>query len=321
VKALPAAPIAVMDFLLSPVLPLNLDQVYCPSNDSPPSSNPPGRITDAIAAGFTILLVVGASLWVGHAMTREALNVWHVLVVASITALTTGFGAIPFLFVGEVSKRWLGIGNALAAGLMLGASIGLLLEGYALKGVDHNLLRLLAGTALGVIAILIARKCLAHREEDFSIGNVQGADATKMLLLVGIMTAHSFAEGIGVGVSFGDGHSFGAFISIAIAVHNIPEGLAISLILIPRGLRVHQAGLWSIFSSLPQPLLAVPAFLFVLLFRPLLPVGLGLAAGAMIWMVFSELLPEARENLPLKLVLPLSLSAVFAMLAFQFLIG
>jgi zinc transporter, ZIP family len=80
---------------------------------------------------------------------------------------------------------------------------------------------------------------------------------------------------------------------LAIAVHNIPEGLAISLVLIPRGVTVRRAAAWSVFSSLPQPLMAVPAFVFVETFEPLLPIGLGFAAGAMLWMTAVELLPEA----------------------------
>jgi zinc transporter ZupT len=128
---------------------------------------------------------------------------------------------------------------------------------------------------------------------------------------------HSFAEGVGVGVSYGDGNSFGAFISFAIAVHNVPEGLAISLVLIPRGVSALKAAGWSIFSSLPQPLMAVPAFLFVLAFRPFLPVGLGLAAGAMFYMVFTELLPESFEDIAKPQALGLLTITTLAMLAFQ----
>ena len=60
---------------------------------------------------------------------------------------------------------------------------------------------------------------------------------------------------------------------------------------------VTKAAGWSIFSSLPQPLMAIPAYLFVSTFKPMLPFGLGLAAGAMIWMVFAELLPDANKKL------------------------
>jgi zinc transporter ZupT len=99
-----------------------------------------------------------------------------------------------------------------------------------------------------------------------------------------------------VGVAYGGGRDLGDFITLAIALHNVPEGLAIALVMVPRGASVTRAALWSIVSSLPQPLLAVPAFLFVLTFAPWLPVGLGIAAGAMLWMVFAELLPEAQSD-------------------------
>jgi len=81
-------------------------------------------------------------------------------------------------------------------------------------------------------------------------------DASKALLIVGVMTMHSFTEGVGVGVSFGGGIDLGLFITLAIAVHNIPEGLAISLVLVPRGVSWSRAALWSVVSSLPQPLMA-----------------------------------------------------------------
>jgi zinc transporter ZupT len=69
-------------------------------------------------------------------------------------------------------------------------------------------------------------------------------------------------------------------------------------VLVPRGATVRSAASWSIFSSLPQPLIAPLAYLFVEQFKPFLPIGLGFAAGAMIWMVFSELLPEAIHDAP-----------------------
>ncbi|MEL7432517.1 MAG: ZIP family metal transporter [Chloroflexota bacterium] len=251
----------------------------------------------------------------------ETVSVWTVFIAASITAIFTGLGALPFFFVKDINKQWLGIGNALAAGLMLGASLGLIAEAAILENVDSPIIKLVAGMAAGLVLVVVAHRLLESREGDFHIGDVEGADAIQMLLIVGVMTVHSFAEGIGVGVSWGDGNAFGSLISAAIAIHNIPEGLAISLVLIPRGTSVVKAAGWSIFSSLPQPIVAVPAFLFVLAFRPFLPFGLGLAAGAMIWMVFDELLPEALEDMPRSTVYPIMAVAIAGMLAFQFLVG
>jgi zinc transporter ZupT len=217
-------------------------------------------------------------------------SVWTVFVAALITALATGLGALPFLVVRDMTKRWEAIGNAVAAGLMIAASIGLVKS-----GVDIATGRTLLGIALGVAFMWISHKAM-HVRDDLTIGELHGADARKALLIVGVMTLHSAAEGIGVGVSFGGGEDLGILMTIAIAIHNVPEGLAISLVLVPRGISVLSAAWWSVFSSLPQPLLAIPAFLFVALFQPVLPVGLGLAAGAMFWMTLSEMLPEAREQ-------------------------
>jgi zinc transporter ZupT len=241
---------------------------------------------------------------------------WTVFLYASVTALATGLGAVPFLFVRELKDRWISLGDAVAAGLMLAASFNLLFE-----GIEYGMPRTMLGLMIGLIGIVISRRFFPE-DDTPDIGDLAGgATAMKAILIVGIMTVHSFAEGIGVGVSFGDTTEFGVFISIAIAVHNIPEGIAISLILVPRGEPVWQAALWSIFSSLPQPLMAVPAFLFVDWFRPVLPVGLGIAAGAMIWMVFSELIPDAFEDAAPNMVAVAVTVAIAAMMAFQVLIG
>jgi zinc transporter, ZIP family len=239
----------------------------------------------------------------------------QVFLLALLTAVATGLGALPFLFVKDLSRGWLGVSNALASGLMLAASFGLVYE-----GATYGLWRTLLGVVLGLIFIVLTRALLQHDEHPAVFASMGGFDARKALLIVGVMTLHSFTEGVGVGVAFGGGQGLGLFITLAIAVHNIPEGLAISLVLVPRGVGVFRSALWSVFSSLPQPLMAVPAFLFVAFFEPLLPTGLGFAGGAMIWMVFSELVPDALDETSSNTVAVVVTLSVAAMVAFQFLI-
>lgn len=237
-----------------------------------------------------------------------------VAVAALVTALATGLGALPFAFVRSVPTRWLALANAAAAGFMLAASVGLVLEGS-----DYGVGRVAAGAAAGLVFIVLARRVLDSRR-DMHVGALAGADAAKAITIVGVMTVHSVAEGVGVGVSYGGGEALGLFITVAIAVHNIPEGLAISLVLVPRGVGVGRAAWWSVFSSLPQPLLAVPAFLFVDAFVGVLPVGLGFAAGAMAWMVAAELIPDARAGASARAVAAALLLAFAAMLGLQLLL-
>jgi ZIP family zinc transporter len=239
------------------------------------------------------------------------MTAFDVFLYALGTALATGLGALPFLFVKRMSRRWLGLSNAVAAGLMAGASAGLIRE-----GADYGIARVMAGVLLGVVFIVVSQRLLSARPA-LELGSLRGADALKGLMIVGVMTIHSVAEGVGVGVAFGGGEALGLFITVAIAVHNIPEGLAISLVLVPRGEPVRRAALWSVVSSLPQPLLAVPAFLFVETFAAFLPIGLGFAAGAMLWMVFGELIPEALEDADRTVVAVVVTLSIVAMLVFQ----
>jgi zinc transporter ZupT len=238
-------------------------------------------------------------------------SLWTVAFYASLTAVATGLGALPFLFFRRVSRRWLGYSNAVAAGLMLTASFTLIYEGIA-----YSLWRTMAGILAGLAFIMLSNEWLEARE-DLSIANLDGADARRAILILAVMTLHSFTEGVGVGVSFGGDEGLGIFITAAIAIHNIPEGLAISLVMVPRGMAWWAAGLYAVLSSVPQPLMAVPSYMFVEAVQPFLPVGLGFAGGAMIWMVFSEIIPEANEESVTKHIAAIVTISVAAMFIVQ----
>jgi ZIP family zinc transporter len=236
---------------------------------------------------------------------------WNVFLAALLTALATGLGALPFLLIHKFSRRWLGIFNALAGGLMLGACYGLINEGVAIDLAISS-----AGVIVGLVAISYVNKKL-EGDKSAQIVKLRETGGAKALLIIGVMTIHSFAEGIGLGVAYGGGETLGGFITLALAIHNIPEGLAISLVLVPRGTTPLRASLWSIISSLPQPLMAVPAFILVSLFTPFLPFGLGLASGAMLWLAFAELIPDALEDVSHSTVATVVTVALTGMIVLQ----
>jgi ZIP family zinc transporter len=237
-----------------------------------------------------------------------------VFLAALGTALATGLGALPFVVARHPDRGWLGVANSLASGFMIGASIGLCYE-----GARTSVWRTAVGALVGALFIAGTGRVIERRRE-LHVGALEGADALRALLVVGVMTLHSFTEGVGVGVAFGGERTLGLAIAVAIAVHNIPEGLAISLVLVPRGTRVRTAAAWSVFSSLPQPLMAVPAFLFVESFSGFLPLGLGFAAGAMLWLVLDDLLPEAVATTKPSTVAVVVSASGLAMLAFLLLL-
>jgi len=241
---------------------------------------------------------------------RGQMDLLLVFLAALLTAFATGLGALPFAFAGKggAGSRRLALGNAAAAGLMLAATAMLAWEGAGIGPLSAAL------GAAGGLAFIKLSDTILSRFRHLDLGALSGSDARRALLIVGVMTLHSAAEGIGVGVAFGDGAPLGWFVTIAMAIHNIPEGLAISLVLVPRGVSWQAAAGWSVFSSLPQPVLAVPAYLSVLWFEPLLPAGLGFAAGAMAWMALADMLPEATSQAPLWQVVSVLAVSVAGML-------
>ena len=228
-----------------------------------------------------------------------------VFVAGLLTALATGLGALPFFLVDDISDRWNVVLWGLASGIMLGASLfGLVGEGLAYGGP----LELGVGVAAGVLLVVVAHEVIEGAE--VNPRTYEEADYRKLLLVLGVLTVHSFPEGVAVGVSFaelgfdtpGGVVLFGTavpllavFMTVAISIHNVPEGVAVSIPLRTMGVSPPKMVWWAVFSSLPQPLGAVIAFYFVTLARQFLPVGFGFAAGAMVYLVLTEFVPEALE--------------------------
>mgnify|MGYP000147403649 CR=1 FL=1 len=233
-------------------------------------------------------------------------NLTLVFVAGSITALATGLGAIPFFLVDDISDRWYVALWGLASGIMLAASLfGLIFEGLA----EGTAVEIAVGMGAGVLLVIAAHRVLD--DVDLDPKEYAEADFKKLVLILGILTVHSFPEGVAVGVSFAELGLEGAsgplvfgvtvpilaiFMTVAISIHNIPEGVAISIPLRSMGVSEWRMAWWAVFSSLPQPIGAVLAFAFVRLARDFLPYGFGFAAGAMIYLVATEFIPEALET-------------------------
>jgi ZIP family zinc transporter len=229
-----------------------------------------------------------------------------VFVAGLVTALATGVGALPFFFVREVSDRVNVVLWGLASGIMLAASgFGLVVEG--LNAQEGGALAVGIGMLAGVLLVALAHEVITGSE--VNPRQYEEADFKKLLLILGILTVHSFPEGVAVGVSFADLGLEGGlrllgftvpllavFMTVAISIHNMPEGLAISIPLRAMGVPKWKMVWWAVFSSLPQPIGAVLAFYFVRIAREFLPYGFGFAAGAMIYLVLTEFIPEALEE-------------------------
>jgi len=210
-------------------------------------------------------------------------------VAAFVTMMATGLGAIPVLFTKRLPKRVLGSGYALAGGMMLSVSF----FDLVLPGIQQgSTWALAAGFMVGGLFFWLGDRYVERQE--WAVAGLDGAGSRRVLLILATMFVHSFPEGVAVGVGYGSGQAeLGLFIAVAIAIHNIPEGLAISLPMAAEGLGFWRCFWYSVLSSLPQPLAAVPAVLLIVVSQRLLPVGLGFAAGAMSYLVMAELVPES----------------------------
>ena len=214
---------------------------------------------------------------------------WHVLWVALATDLATGLGALPFAFVRRISDRSHGILAALAAGMMISASVFALADKALRTG---ELWLVIAGLLAGAAFFAWSARLLQRTE--WRIRHLSAAESRQSVLIIIMMFVHSIPEGIAIGVGYATGElEFGLLLASAIAVHNVPEGLAVSLPLRVKGVSVPACAGYAILTSVPQPIAAVPSFLLVSVFQPLLAPALGFAGGAMIFLAIAELLPDS----------------------------
>ncbi|MFC4550774.1 MULTISPECIES: ZIP family metal transporter [Halorussus] len=265
-------------------------------------------------------------------------NLALVFVAGLFTAFATGLGAVPFFFVDDFGDRWNVVLWGLASGIMVSASLfGLVNEGLAYADGFPTLMVL--GLLAGVVLVEAADWALDavdigdgsdgeaaegghghdhahddsgghdHAEHAVEAEAFAEGDLRKLVLILGILTVHSFPEGVAVGVSFAElgfeggvpilGFSvplLAVFMTVAISIHNVPEGVAVSI-----PMQTMNVSRWrmvgaAVFSSLPQPIGAVIAFAFVRWAQAFLPFGFGFAAGAMVYLVLTEFVPEALET-------------------------
>jgi zinc transporter ZupT len=229
-------------------------------------------------------------------MTPHSVIYWS-LWTGIVSALATGLGAIPVHYVKNGSKVLRAFACAFAGGMMISASVfSLAQEGISLKDkIPFAPYMVILGLILGSFFFWLTDKMVSEHDTQ-PLALAQGFSRRSLLIFI-VMFLHSIPEGVAIGVGFATGNlQFGLVMAIAIAVHNIPEGIAISLPLKAENVSTPKCAWISILSSVPQPVMAVPSAILAWAFQPFLPIGLGFAGGAMIFMTIAELLPEAIEE-------------------------
>ncbi len=217
-----------------------------------------------------------------------------ILVAAGIgTALATGLGAIPVWFLGERAEVVRPALLGLAAGAMTVASI----SGLLLPGFDQGSgAAVIGGVIAGVLFLLIARRRLGQRANLGEEGWSAESNRTSLLVFV-VLLAHSLPEGLAIGTAYAsDTAGLSLFVIVAIAVQNVPEGTSIAIPMAATGFSRTRQFWAAVATSAPQPFGAVVAYLLVRDVEGLLPISFGFAAGAMLALVLTELLPQSLRS-------------------------
>ena len=255
-----------------------------------------------LAALLALLVMLTQSLWLAIFSDSGILLRWA-LVGGMAAFAATSLGALPALALQGVSRRWEDAMLGFAAGMMLAASAFSLI----LPALDAS--ALLTGTALGAAGIVVGGMALGvvlmlgldqftphehEREGPCGPGHEQ---CNRVLLFVFAIALHNVPEGMAIGVSFSQGDTSVAIpFTTAIAIQDVPEGLAVALAMIAAGFRRVNSVLIAMATGFLEP---IGALLGVTLSSgvPLAyPIGLGLSAGAMIFVVSHEVIPETHRN-------------------------
>ena len=216
--------------------------------------------------------------------------------------LLTAVGAVPLFVVKEVSKRTEKLLLAFAAGVMLAASFfSLIIPGIDVLQKDGLTKAIAAGIMAASVLVGATAIGLLNRYGTIDIGKVGRAEdgtlrSRRLSLFLAAITLHNFPEGMAVGMSFGGGdYDGGLSTALGIGLQNVPEGLATATALLALGYRRSTGFLGALLSGLVEPIGGFIGVSAVALAPALLPGGLGLAAGAMIYVVTAQIIPETQS--------------------------
>jgi ZIP family zinc transporter len=236
--------------------------------------------------------------------------IWQALLASLFTWGITALGAALVFFFKRVNQKVLDAMMGFAAGVMLAASYWSLLAPSIEMSKDFSSLPHwmppLIGFLAGGVFLSITDKILPHLHPNFEMVDAEGISTKwkRKILLVLAITLHNIPEGLAIGVAFGavgyglETASLGAAIALAIGIglQNFPEGAAVSLPLRRDGMSRRHAFFWGQLSAVVEPIAAVLGAALVLSMQPVLPYALAFAAGAMVFVVIEELIPEAHRE-------------------------
>jgi zinc transporter, ZIP family len=217
----------------------------------------------------------------------------EVFIGSVLSALATGAGALIILFIKQsVTHRWKDILLAFSAGIMMAASmIGLIPEALKLGGF----IPLALGICSGVMVLTLLEKNIPHLDLEHNQYGLQFDE--KAILIIAAITLHNIPEGLSVGVSYASGSGdTGNMIALAIGFQNAPEGLLVALFLINQKISKFKAFVVATLTGTIEIVTSFIGYYLTSFVRGLVPYGLSFAAGAMLFIIYKELIPESHGD-------------------------